>query len=294
MQRERLTDHIYVFRSGLYAQVTAGLALTDDGAVLIDTLLYPEETLRIRRFIEKGLGTRVRYVINTHYHADHTTGACFFPDAQVISHSLCRELLSSRGHEALRRMQAANSDFNEVQVALPTRAFQDALTLEVGGCRLELRHSPGHSPDSITCQVDEDTLFAADTLMPVPYFVDGDIAQLAASLRRLTDCDCENLVQGHGEIILRGETQEKIASDLDYLRRLDAGVREGLARGDDDIETRLTLTDCGKQHDLLQGLAGQLHRDNLRALHAQLQAELQTGPITTREGLQAWTQMQLI
>ena len=112
---------------------------------------------------------------------------------------------------------------------------------------------------------------------------------LAASLRRLTDCDCENLVQGHGEIILRGETQEKIASDLDYLRRLDAGVREGLARGDDDIETRLTLTDCGKQHDLLQGLAGQLHRDNLRALHAQLQAELQTGPITTREGLQAWT-----
>ena len=100
MQRERLTDHIYVFRSGLYAQVTAGLALTDDGAVLIDTLLYPEETLRIRRFIEKGLGTRVRYVINTHYHADHTTGACFFPDAQVISHALCRELLSSRGHEA--------------------------------------------------------------------------------------------------------------------------------------------------------------------------------------------------
>ena len=294
MQRERLTDHIYVFRSGLYAQVTAGLALTDAGAVLIDTLLYPEETLRIRRFIEKGLGSRVRYVINTHYHADHTTGSCFFPDAQVISHALCRELLASRGHAALQRMQAKHGDFDEVQVALPSRTFEDSLTLELAGCRIALRHSPGHSPDCITCLVDDDTLFASDTLMPVPYFVDGDMAQLSRSLRRLADCDCENLVQGHGEIIFRGEAGAKIESDLEYLRRLYAGVRDGLARGDHDMDTRLSLADCGKRHDMLNGLVQQLHRDNVLALMAQLQAEAETAGHNKSEGSGEWIQNHLI
>ena len=90
MQREHVTDDIFVFRSDLYAQVTAGVVVTTMGAVLIDTLLYPEESLQIKRFIEERLATTVRYVINTHFHADHTTGSCFFPDAQVISHRLCR------------------------------------------------------------------------------------------------------------------------------------------------------------------------------------------------------------
>ena len=272
MQRERITDHIMVFRSDLYAQVTAGLVLTADGAVLIDTLLYPEETLRIRRYIERGLQTQVRYVINTHYHADHTMGSCFFPDAEVVAHGLCRQLLMERGHESLRRMQATGDDFDAVQVVLPTRTFTDAMLLELGGCRFELRHSPGHSPDSITCRVDDDTLFAADTLMPVPYFVDGNLEQLAQSLRALKTDECEHLVQGHGEVILRGEAPARVESDLDYLQRLQAGVRSGLQRGEPDIAERLSLADCGKSFDQLYGLVDQLHRQNVQALVCQFEA----------------------
>src|SRR5690606_3780416 len=97
---------IYVFTSDLYAQVTAGVVLTGDGAVLIDTLTFPEETLQIKRYVEGRLGAQVRYVINTHFHADHTTGTCFFPDAQVIAHRLCRELLDKRGRDSLERARA--------------------------------------------------------------------------------------------------------------------------------------------------------------------------------------------
>ena len=56
MQRERVTEDIYVFTSDLYAQVTAGVVLTTAGAVVIDTLVYPEETLAIKRFVEERLG----------------------------------------------------------------------------------------------------------------------------------------------------------------------------------------------------------------------------------------------
>jgi cyclase len=48
-------------------------------AVVIDTLALPDETLTIREFIEHELNVPVRYVINTHYHADHSWGNCFFP-----------------------------------------------------------------------------------------------------------------------------------------------------------------------------------------------------------------------
>ncbi len=267
MQRERITDHIFVFRSDQYAQVTAGLVLTGDGAVLIDTLLYPEETLLILRYVEEGLGSRVNYVINTHFHADHTTGTCFFPGARVISHQLCRDMLDTRGRESLRQMKANAGEFDSVELILPDITFDDELALDIGGTRFKLRASPGHSQDSIVCLLEEEeVLFAADTVMPIPYFVDGQFADFMASLTRLLERDYENIVQGHGEIILRGEVPEKITSDIEYLRRLDEAVRVALEKGLEDIENRVSLAACGKSHVLLNGIVQQLHQQNIRAL----------------------------
>lgn len=267
MQRERITDNILVFRSGQYAQVTAGLILTSDGAVLIDTLLYPEETLRIRRYIESGLRTSVRYLINTHFHADHTTGACFFPEAQVVSHRLCAEILATRGRESLERMKESSPEFAPVELVIPNITFEDRLYFELGEFRFTLRSSPGHSPDSIVCLVHgEDILFAADTVMPIPYFADGSFDELERSLGLLLDQEYENIVQGHGEIILRGEAPEIIASNLEYLRRLAEEVEKAMAAGQENIEEAIPLEACGKSHVLLNGAVQQLHRHNINAL----------------------------
>ena len=55
VQRERVTDDIYVFTSNLYAQVTAGLIVTGEGAILID-MSGPIEVLenRARQLIGGG------------------------------------------------------------------------------------------------------------------------------------------------------------------------------------------------------------------------------------------------
>jgi glyoxylase-like metal-dependent hydrolase (beta-lactamase superfamily II) len=102
MQRERVADDIYVFTSELYAQVTAGAVITPEGAILIDTLVFPEEARAIKNFLENRLTCPVRYVINTHYHADHTYGTCYFPEAQVVAHARCYDLLDTRGRDGLR------------------------------------------------------------------------------------------------------------------------------------------------------------------------------------------------
>jgi cyclase len=274
MQRERVTENIYVFTSDLYVQVTASVVLTSQGAVLIDTLLYPEETLQIRHFVQERLNAPIRYVINTHHHADHTLGTSLFDRAEVISHKKCRDLLDTRGRESLARMKLSSPEMANLEVVLPTIVFDDKLTLELGGKTLQLWHSPGHSVDSIVCFLeDEQVLFGADTIMSLPYFVDGNYDAFLASLEHLREHSYETIIQGHGEVILRGEVENKLKEDINYLKRLKVAVDKAfLASTSTKIERALEsikIESCGKSRVLLNGAVQQLHRQNVQTLAQQ-------------------------
>lgn len=284
MQRERITQDIYVFTSDQYAHVTAGVVLTSAGAVVVDALLYPEETLAMKRFIEERLGARVVYVVNTNFRADHTTGTCFFPGAEVVAHRICRELLNGRGRESMARIRAGHEEMRDLELVLPTIVFEERLALTVGNKTLELWHTPGHSPDAVVCLVKEDqVLFAGDTLMPLPYIVDGDLEVYLETLESLRNHGYEHIVQGHGEVILRGEVEEKIAGDITYLKRLRDGVRKAVSAGREQALHKITIEKCGKSCILLNGLAEELHRRNLTVLaglygrEAQIEAERNLG-----------------
>lgn len=272
MQRERVAEDIYVFTSDLYAQVTAAAVTTSEGAVIFDTLLYPEETLSIKRFVESRLNVPVRYVINSHFHADHSTGTCFFEGIPVIAHVRCRELLDQRGRESLEAAKAASDEMRDVQVVLPGLVFENGhFLLYLGEKSFELWHTPGHSPDSIVCLVREDrVLLAADTLLPIPHFVDGSFEDCITSLRGLLGGNFEQVVQGHGDVILKGEIEEKIHSDLEYLDALRTAVDTVLANPDPDAAlNKIDIERCGKSRILLNGAAEQLHRQNVLALASQ-------------------------
>ena len=271
--RERVSDDIYVFTSDLYAQVTAGAVVSPDGAVVIDTLAFPAETLGIKEFLEVQLGARVRYVINTHYHADHTNGTCLFPGAEVIGHRLCRERLDTFGRRGLARAQEQSPELANLAVVLPeTLLTHGSLQLHLGKKTLQLFPTPGHSPDSISVLLKEDRiLFAADMMMPLPHIVDGDLDDLAASLRSIPAMGLENVVQGHGEVVLRGEIDDAVRSNLKYLdnlrRKVEQAVRKKKARQTlDDI----TIESCGKNRIPLNGLVTHLHAANVQALYDRL------------------------
>lgn len=275
MQRERVADDIYVFTSELYAQVTAGAVITSDGAILIDTLVFPEETRAIKTFLETRLSCPVRYVINTHYHADHTYGTCFFPEAQVLAHVKCHQLLDTRGREGLAAAQQSASELREIELVLPQLVFETGvMTVHLGNKTLELRHSPGHSPDSIVVLVKEDrVLFAADTMMPVPYFVDGDYDDFIHSLNALKNGGYENVVQGHGEVVLRGEVEDVIQGNLDYLEIIRQHVENAIEAGQGpDVLNEISIEACGKSRIPLNGLVQDLHLANLHALYEQRMA----------------------
>jgi len=280
MQRERVAEDIYVFTSELYARVTAGAVITPAGAILIDTLAYTQETREIKAFIENRLQIPVRYVINTHYHADHTHGTYLFPNAVVVGHTLCRQLLDTVGRSDLERTQAQSPELSNVSVVLPEIVFEHGcLNLHLGKKTVQLIHSPGHSDDSVIVLIPGDqVLFAADTMMPVPTVVDGDLDDLINSLWAITDLTVDNVVQGHGEVILRGEIKSIAKSDIRYLQTIREGVARVVEQGGGMEELyRIDIESCGKSRIPLNGLVVDLHKANLRKLYQDMMEARRAG-----------------
>jgi glyoxylase-like metal-dependent hydrolase (beta-lactamase superfamily II) len=253
--------------------VTAGVVAGPQWAVVIDTLALPDETLNIREFIEHELNVPVRYVINTHYHADHAWGNCFFPGATVIGHARCRELLEERGMPSLESAKRQNPAMRQVKIVLPHMTFADGeLTLRVGKKNLIISPSLGHSDDGIAVFVEEDRiLFAGDSFMPLPYIVDGNVEDIIASIKKIGRMGLENIVQGHGDVILRGEIDAAVRENLNYLNAIKKSVKAAARRKNAvELLDEINIEDCGKSRVYLGGLAEALHKRNLQALLQQM------------------------
>ena len=273
MVRERISDDIYIFTSRRYAQVKAGAILTKEGAILIDTLFYPDETRAIKDFLEKRLDQTVRYVINTHYHADHTQGTYLFPEARVISHTLCREFLDSAGRDGLERMKEQSPELEEVKIVLPDMIFDTGhINIYLGGKTVQISPCPGHSPDIISVLVVNDRImFASDNMMPVPTIFDGSYGDLVKTLESMQAMSLDSIVQGHGEVILRGEVQDLLESDLAYLSNIKEAVQGVVNQGDPlAMLEKVSIESCGKSRIPLNGFVTDLHQANLRQLYQEM------------------------
>lgn len=280
MLQERVATDIFLFTSDLYAQVTAGVVLTPEGAVLIDTLPFPIETEEILRFLSGRNVGKVRYLIFTHYHADHIYGAYLFPDVPILAHARCREHLLARGEEGLAAARAEVPELLEsVVLRLPDITLDEGeLLLKVGGKTLRIFWAPGHSDDGIAVFVEEDqVLFAGDAMTPVPTVIDGDPVALRATLQRFRELEPDTIVRGHGEVVLRGEVQESLRTAIRYLDLIQEIVAEAAATSDPRRREALLRTDiekCGISRVALGGESARLHAANLRSLYTRLlQAE---------------------
>ena len=276
MQRDRITDDIYVFTSDFYAQVNAGVVLASEGVAVIDTLPFPEETREIVRLVKALAEGRPVYLILTHYHTDHTLGACLFPQAVVIAHALCRQRLETHGEQALQQARAQDPSFAALTLRLPDVVVEEGdLLLRLGSKTLHLFHAPGHSPDGLAVYVREDRiLFTGDVMMPIPYIVDGDVDQTIATLQRIRDLPVETIVPGHGDPILRGEAPDVIQGHINYLTAIVREVRRHIQQKKPREALReIDVESCGIPRIALNGLAPQLHQRNLLALYQRLSGE---------------------
>ena len=232
MQRERVTEDVYVFISDLYVEVSATIVITPEGCVLIDTLPFPQETKQIREFAARRCPAGIKLVVNSHHHADHIYGSYLFPEAELVAHRLCRDTLLKVGQESLSKAKSQTPELAPVQLRIPQLVFETELLLRLGEKTIHLIHAPGHSPDGVIVHVREDKVLAAsDTVTPVPLVVKGDTGELEESLKLIKSLSLENIIQGHGGVLLRGEVDETIDSSLGYLQAIEKHVRAAVDLG---------------------------------------------------------------
>jgi cyclase len=114
-----------------------GVVADESGLLMIDAQF--EATAGAVRDAIKALpgGSRVRVLVNTHWHSDHTDGnKAFGPGAAIIAHENVRALLS-RDQVLLGGATKALPD-----AALPNVTFADAITVYAGGEAVRLVHFP--------------------------------------------------------------------------------------------------------------------------------------------------------
>jgi cyclase len=275
MLRERVTEDVFVFISDLYAEVAATVIVTPEGSVVVDTLPFPQETQQVHEFALQRSPRGIRYVINTHHHADHIYGSYLFPEAELIAHRLCRQILLKAGEESLINAKAQTPALAPVQLRIPQLVFETEMLLRLGEKTIHLMHAPGHTEDGIVVHIREDkVLVASDIVTPVPLIVRGDPEQLIQSLKPIKSLNLENVIQGHGGVLLRGEIDETVDSSMTYLRSIVKRVQAIVDKGLPATELRtIDIESCGKSRIPLGGLVQRLHQANLEHLYAKFMEE---------------------
>lgn len=237
---EPVADGVYMLtgRGG-----NIGLVVTDDGAFLIDDQ-YAPLTDKILEAVRSVTDQPVKFVLNTHWHGDHTGGNenLAGQGTLVVAHDNVRERMSSEQvSEFFGRSTPASPDG-----ALPVVTFSDAVTFHLGGQRIHAFHLPhAHTDgDSVVHLSDANVIHTGDIVFYGLYpFIDVDsggslagVIEAVESIAERADADTA-IIPGHGPLIDREQL-------LGYHAMLQ-NVKERLTDAIDSGKSLVEIQDMG-------------------------------------------------
>jgi glyoxylase-like metal-dependent hydrolase (beta-lactamase superfamily II) len=248
----------------------ASYAIVDgDEELVYDTHVSVEHARFVRDTLEARGVTRI-VVVLSHKHLDHIAGTEVFADCEIVATRLTAEALAAAKDAIAAGTQAGPPGIDPL--VLPTRTFEDRMTLDVGRRRVELIHVDIHSDDAaVLWLADERVLLAGDTLEDtVTYISEPDgLDRHLAELDRLSALGPDRILPNHGDpdvIAAGGYPQGLIDATRDYLHVLERCAVEPELRA-----TPLTkLIEADLQAGRLTYYAPyeEVHRENLGAVTA--------------------------
>ncbi len=223
----------------------AGFILTSDGVVVFDALGTPSLGWALLEAIHRRTDQPVRYIIISHYHADHIYGLQAFRDhtaAVIIAQDRAREYSESneetgeeRADERLQQRRGALAPWvdDTTRVVQPDVTFSDRLTLKAGQMTFRVIYAgPAHSSSDAMMLVEpEGVLFAGDIVQRgrVP-FMNADDVDSSRWLNSLDEVESLNprfIIPGHGRP--SSEVKEAISFTRDYIKFVRNAMQEAVS-----------------------------------------------------------------
>lgn len=220
-----------------------GVLLGEDGVLLVDTRMSPVQARSLRSDVIQLTAKPVKWVVNTHYHWDHTFGNSVFADAQLWSHVRCREELLNEGGDqialARRRLAALIStgdypasrssvhdpllELDQVAIVPPRFTFTSEICFYLGTLTVRMSHlGRGHTDSDLVVAVDQEgVVFAGDLLEEAgpPVFIDSYPLDWPGTVERLLAPEFNCYVPSHGSVMDLGLVRQQHA-DLESIADL--------------------------------------------------------------------------
>ena len=211
-----------------------GVILGEEAVLLVDSRASHRQADELRDELGSLTNLPIGWVVNTHFHWDHTWGNARFPESALWGHDRCRSEMIDHGEAARRavldQMAAEHQDeINDVEITPPTETFASSALLDIGGRFVDLRyHGLGHTNSDIIVRVaDAGVLFAGDLVEEgaPPSFGDShplDWGQTLDSIVLET-----TMVPGHGDVVDAGFVATQQAEIEDIADTAREGHSEG-------------------------------------------------------------------
>ena len=217
---------------------------TQSGLVFIDTA-KPDTAAQTLAAVRRWDDSPVHTVIYTHGHIDHTSGITLIdreadaagrPRPRIVAHrNVLRRMEryeASRGFNSIVQGQQFNFPGYVYPIGQrrPDQVYDDALSLTVGGEKIELFHGRGETDDATFVWLPERSVLASgDFVIWVfpnagnPRKVQRYALDWAAALRRMQALRPDVLIPGHGPVVFGADRVDRMLDD-------GAAVLESLTR----------------------------------------------------------------
>jgi glyoxylase-like metal-dependent hydrolase (beta-lactamase superfamily II) len=224
----RLSDHVYML---VGAGGNIGISVGDDGVFVIDDQFAPL-TPKIEAAIKALTDKKLKFLVNTHHHGDHTGGNANMEKlgANIIAHDNVR-----------LRLEKGNNESTNTYEGLPIITFNDKMNVYINGEKVALFHvNDAHTDgDTMLYFTEGNVLHTGDVYFNGRYpFIDlnsggtinGYIEAVKQGLNAINDDT--KIIPGHGGV----SNKEEYQMFLTMLETLKANVLTAIEKGKTEDE----------------------------------------------------------
>jgi len=243
----QIASDLYFFYD--YSGSNSVFLVTDQGVLVIDTRQHPRAADELIGLIRTVTDKPIRWVINSHFHGDHTFGNAAFKaeGATFVTHQETARLMQLvQPKEMARRADYFKShdyDPNSVKLILPDVTFDKSMTIKLGGREVHLFYlGPGQQDGDVF------VLFPhARALFTPGSFAKHSMPNMAFTtsvdnwiklLDEVAAMDVDQLLPAHGDVANKTDAKELSAMLADEY----ATLKDAIAKGMPLAEAQRTLT----------------------------------------------------